>query len=100
MRAAYDEVLDDADVIAMPTVPIKPLEIDPGLSRVERISRSLVTSLNTAPFDLTHHPAISVPCGTAGGRPVGLMFVGERFDGMSILRAAYTYQQHTDWEVP
>lgn len=100
MRAAYDEILDDADVIAMPTVPIKPLEIDPDLSRVERISRSLVTSLNTAPFDLTHHPAISVPCGTAGGRPVGLMFVGERFDEMSILQAAYTYQQHTDWEAP
>lgn len=97
MRAAYDEILDDADLIAMPTVPIKPFEIDPDLSRVERIRRSLLTSLNTAPFDLTHHPAISVPCGAAGDRPVGLMLVGEHFDEMSVLQAAYTYQQHTDW---
>jgi len=97
MREAYDEVLEEADVIAMPTVPIKPLEIDPDLSRVERISRSLVTSLNTSPFDLTHHPAITVPCGTAGDRPVGLMLVGERFDEPSVLQTAYTYQQHTDW---
>jgi amidase len=100
MREAYDEILDEADVLTMPTVPIKPFEIDPGLSRVERISRSLVTSLNTAPFDLTHHPAISVPCGTAGGRPVGRMFVGDRFDEPSVLRAAYTYQQHVDWQAP
>jgi amidase len=99
MRDAYDEVLDDADVIAMPTLPVKPLEIDPELSRVERISRSLVTSKNTAPFDLTHHPAISVPCGTTGDRPVGLMFVGERFDEASVLHAAHAYQQHAELEL-
>ncbi|MFC7255428.1 amidase [Haloplanus litoreus] len=98
MRAAYDEILEDADVIAMPTLPIKPFEIDPDLSRVERVDRSLLTSLNTAPFDLTHHPAISVPCGTAGDRPTGLMFVGGHFDEMSTLRAAYTYQQNFDWQ--
>ena len=34
----------------------------------------------------------------AGGRPVGLMLVGERFDEMSLLQAAYTYQQNTDWQ--
>jgi amidase len=96
MREQYDEILQDADVIAMPTIPIKPFEIDEELSRVERIGRSLTIAKNTAPFDLTHHPAISVPCGTAGDRPVGLMFVGRRFDEPSTLRAAHTYQQNTN----
>lgn len=98
MRESYDEILEAADVIAMPTIPIKPFEVDPDLSRVDRIGRSLAIAKNTAPFDLTHHPAISVPCGTAGGRPVGLMFVGERFDEGSIFQAAYTYQENTDWQ--
>lgn len=98
MREAYDEILEDADVIAMPTIPIKPFEIDEELTRVERVGRSLAIAKNTAPFDLTHHPAITVPCGTAGGRPVGLMLVGERFDEERILQAAYTYQQNTDWQ--
>lgn len=98
LRESYDEVLEEADIIAMPTIPIKPFEVDPELSRVERIGRSLAIAKNTAPFDLTHHPAISVPCGTAGGRPVGLMLVGERFDEMDVLQAAYTYQQNTDWQ--
>jgi len=98
MRADIDEILDDADVLAMPTIPFKPFELDPALSRVERLSRSLPIAKNTAPLDLTHHPAISVPCGTADGLPVGLMFAGERFGDADVLRAAYTWEQNTDWQ--
>ena len=43
---------------------------------------------NTAPFDITHHPAMSVPCGMVDGLPVGLMLVGRHFDEMTIYRAA------------
>ena len=96
MREAYDEILAEADVIALPTVPHQPLAIDPDLSRVERIARSLPIAKNTAPFDLTHHPAISTPCGTTGELPVGLMLVGERFDEKSVLGAAYAFEQGTD----
>ena len=97
MREAYDEILEAVDLIAMPTIPLQPFEIDPDLSRVERIGRSLPIAKNTAPFDLTHHPAISVPCGTTGNLPVGLMLVGERFDEKSVLQAAYAFEQNTDW---
>ena len=98
MREEYNEILDEADVIAMPTIPLQPFEIDPDLSRVERIGRSLPIAKNTAPFDLTHHPAISVPCGTTGDLPVGLMLVGDRFDEKSVLRAAYAFERNTDWQ--
>jgi amidase len=43
---------------------------------------------NTAPFDVSGHPAISVPCGTEKDLPIGIMFVGKAFDEMSVLRAA------------
>jgi len=36
--------------------------------------------VNTEPFNLSHHPAISVPSGTVDDVPVGTMFVGEHFD--------------------
>jgi amidase len=49
---------------------------------------------NTSPFDITGHPAITVPCGRADGLPIGLMFVGKHFDESSILRAADTYEKH------
>ncbi len=31
---------------------------------------------NTGPFDVTGHPATSVPCGVSDGLPIGMMLVG------------------------
>ena len=42
--------------------------------------RALEMITNTAPFDITHHPAMSLPCGMVDGLPVGLMLVGRHFD--------------------
>ena len=54
---------------------------------------------NTGPFDMTGHPAVSVPCGkTSEGLPVGLMLVGRRFDDATVLRAAHAFEQAVDWE--
>jgi len=49
--------------------------------------------LNTAPFNLTHHPAISVPAGSVDGLPVGAMFVGRHFDEAACYRAARLLEQ-------
>jgi aspartyl-tRNA(Asn)/glutamyl-tRNA(Gln) amidotransferase subunit A len=52
----------------------------------------------TFPFDLLGLPAISVPCGfSPDGMPIGLQIVGRPFDEPSVLRAAYAYEQATDW---
>jgi amidase len=50
---------------------------------------------NTAQFDLTGHPAISIPCGEVDGLPVGMMLVGRHFDEATIYRAAHAYEQAT-----
>jgi Asp-tRNA(Asn)/Glu-tRNA(Gln) amidotransferase A subunit family amidase len=42
---------------------------------------------NTAQFDCTHHPAMSLPCGMADGLPVGTMLVAKAFDEETIYRA-------------
>jgi aspartyl-tRNA(Asn)/glutamyl-tRNA(Gln) amidotransferase subunit A len=52
----------------------------------------------TFPFDLLGLPAISVPCGfSSDGMPIGLQFVARPFDEAAVLRAAYAYEQATDW---
>jgi Asp-tRNA(Asn)/Glu-tRNA(Gln) amidotransferase A subunit family amidase len=49
-------------------------------------------------FNLTGHPAISVPCGwTAGGLPVGLQIVGcWRYD-TGVLAAAAALEEARPW---
>jgi amidase len=48
---------------------------------------------NTAPFDVTGHPAMSVPCGMSDGLPGGMMLVAKHFDEMSIHRAASAFEK-------
>jgi amidase len=86
------------DVLAMPTTPQTAHEHREDLSRLEIIDRALNMLPNTAPFDVTGHPALSVPCGTSDGLPVGLMLVGERFDDATVLRAGHAFEQSHDWQ--
>ncbi|PSQ11339.1 Asp-tRNA(Asn)/Glu-tRNA(Gln) amidotransferase GatCAB subunit A [Halobacteriales archaeon QS_5_70_15] len=98
LAGRYDEALADVDVLAMPTTPQTAHERREDLSRLEVIERALNMLPNTSPFDVTGHPAVSVPCGTSDGLPVGLMLVGERFDDATVLRAAEAFERSVDPE--
>ena len=50
------------------------------------------------PFNLTGHPAITVPCGKVDGLPIGLMLVAPHFREDQLLRVAAAYQHLVDWE--
>ncbi len=95
LRETYNDILSQADAIVMPTVPMKPPAPDGLLSRKALIEGGpgFDVAKNTAMFNLTHHPALTVPCGRADGAPVGLMFVGNRFDEASLFRLGYAYEQ-------
>jgi amidase len=97
--AAYDKVLADYDLLLMPTTPMKATPLPgPDASREEYVQRAFEMIVNTAPFDVTHHPAMSIPCGMSEGLPVGLMLVGRHFDEMTIYRAAHAFEQSGDWK--
>jgi amidase len=93
LTAAYDAALADLDVLVLPTLPIVATTIPPaGVAREESIARSTEMIVNTAPFDVTGHPATSVPAGLAGGLPVGLMIVGRHFADATCLRVAQAFE--------
>jgi Asp-tRNAAsn/Glu-tRNAGln amidotransferase A subunit and related amidases len=94
LGAAYDAALAGVDVLVMPTLPIRASVIPgPDAPREEILARGLEMLANTAPFDVTGHPACSVPAGLAGGLPVGLQIVGKHFDDATVLRVAHTFEQ-------
>lgn len=97
LRAAYDDALAECDVLAMPTTPTTAFEVEDELTRKELVARAQGKkgrTRNTMPFNMTGHPAISVPCGSDDeGLPVGLMLVGERFDDATVLAAANAFER-------
>jgi amidase len=98
LRAAYDGVLADYDLLLMPTLPIKATRIPPDDAPIgEIIARALEMIPNTSPFDVTGHPAMSLPCGMVDGLPVGVMLIGRHYAEKTIYRAAHAYEQEVDW---
>ncbi len=95
LRAGYNAALDQVDLLAMPTLPLKATRIPaPTASREEYVARALEMIPNTCPFDVTGHPAINVPIGLSAGLPVGMMLVGRNGSDATVLRAADAWQQH------
>lgn len=98
VRAAYDAALRDADVLLLPTTPMTaPLLPEPGAPREEILAAAFAPVANTLPFDHSHHPALSLPCGTSDGLPVGLMLVGRAWEESTLYRAASAFEQSGDW---
>ncbi|MGQ0568584.1 MAG: amidase [Armatimonadota bacterium] len=93
-REAVDAVFRDVDLLAMPTSPVVTAEA----ARKPDTHRRGINASFTAPFNLTGHPAFSIPCGmSAVGLPIGFQLVGRRYDESTIYRAAHAYEQATEW---
>lgn len=99
LRAAYDEALSRYDLLLMPTLPMVATPLPEANAPVaEILQRAFEMLPNTAPFDITHHPAMSLPCGLYDGLPVGMMLVGRMFDEETLYRAAAAFERGVDWK--
>ena len=99
LTAAYDKVLNDYDLLVMPTTAIKATPLPaPDASREEYVQRALEMISNTAPFDITHHPAMAIPCGMSKGLPVSMMLVGKHFEESTIYQAAHAFEKGANWK--
>ena len=69
MRTAVDRALSDCDVLVLPTMPIPPQPVGAATVVVDSIEQPLrpLTLRLTQLFNLTGHPAISIPCGETRG---------------------------------
>ncbi len=100
LTKAYDDALQSVDLLVMPTLPMKATVIPPAdATREVKVARALEMIANTCPFDVTGHPAMTLPCGLSNGLPVGMMLVGKRWNDATVLRAAHAFEQISGYTV-
>jgi amidase len=115
LRAAYDKALEEVDVLLTPVNPtagpkhpegsIKTDKNPYGFSErmMDLFEPAIGNTLNTSPFNVTGHPAMSVPVGWAkvkngeGRLPVGMQVVAKRWDEASILKTAKAWEVGGSW---
>lgn len=75
-RAEVDDALQHVDALALPTLPLVP----PTIAEAADAKASLRLTALVRPFNLSGHPALTIPLETARGLPTGLQLVG-RWNG-------------------
>lgn len=101
LRRAYDTALRDCDLLLMPTTVQKSSpnpETREELTPDQMITLAFNTILNTCQFNISGHPAMSIPCGRRDGLPVGMMLVARHFNEPAIYQAAHAFERAGDWQ--
>ena len=97
LRREVDAAMAGYDALVLPTlaIPAPPLgAATVPVGRTEEPVRNMMLRL-TQLFNLTGHPAISVPCGaTRGGLPCAMQLVGPRLDTEALVRTALACEPH------
>jgi amidase len=97
LRAGYDRLLADSDVLLMPTTPGIPHEHVVEIPVSERVLRGWALLANTTPTDMSGHPALTMPMAEVEGLPVGVMIIGRHFDDARLISVAATCEREIGW---
>ncbi len=96
LRREVDAALGDHEALLLPTLPIPapPIGVDTVQIGSARESVRNVTLRLTQLFNLTGHPAVSLPCGlTTAGLPCGLQIAGRRHETDALMCLALSAER-------
>lgn len=101
MAVAWNLFFETYDFLVTPTVAVQPFEVGKALPDGPGGEPNRQWSPYTSTFNLTRHPAASVPCGLSReGLPVGLHIVAGHYRDAAVLRAAALYTEIHPLEFP
>lgn len=103
IRAQALEMLEEVDVLLMPTSPAPPqvMDLTSGINSEREAAAWLSDASFRGLFSMVSGPALSICCGftTEDGveLPLAMQIAGKPFDESTLLRVAHTYEQTTEW---
>ena len=91
----FNKAFEKYDVILTPTSPTVAFDIG---SRSNNPLEMYLADICTVSVNIAGLPGISVPCGVdSQGLPIGMQIIGNKFSEETIIKAAYTYEQATNF---
>ena len=90
----FQNAFNKYDLLITPTSPSVAFKIGEKDKDPVEMYRS---DLCTIPASIAGLPAISIPCGFVNNLPVGMQIIAKHLGEDTILKAAYTYEQSTNW---
>lgn len=94
IRQDFDKVFNEYDLIIGPASPTVAFGLGENINDPITMYMS---DILTIPVNLAGLPGMSVPAGFSEGLPVGLQIIGKHFDEATMYKAAYAFEQATDF---
>ena len=91
----FRKAFEACDLILCPVAPTPAFKIG---EKVDDPLTMYLTDIFTLSANLAGIPGMSIPCGfSKEGRPIGLQLMARHFNEMMLLKAAYNFEQATDF---
>jgi len=95
IRNAYSELFEKYDLLLTPVSPTTAFKIN---ERNNDPLQMYMADICTVPVNIGGLPGMSIPCEVdSKGLPIGFQLIAKPFDEETIFRAAYTYEQNTNF---
>lgn len=95
IKEDFDNAFKSCDCIITPTSPTPAFKIG---EKVDDPLAMYLSDIFTIPANLAGLPGMSIPCGfSSRGLPIGMQIMAKAFDEETIFRAAYTFEQSTEF---
>lgn len=98
-KTHFKEMMNDIDIMIMPTMPLLPPDINQREVEIRGIVHSVFTRFNlfTIIASFTGFPSISIPCGiTEDNLPIGLQILTNEYEEAKAYRFAYQIEKALD----
>lgn len=94
MKRDFDDVFKDYDLIIGPSTPTVAFDLG---EKIDDPITMYMYDILTVPVNLAGLPGMSIPAGISKGLPIGLQIIGNYFDEHTMYKAAYAFEQATEF---
>jgi aspartyl-tRNA(Asn)/glutamyl-tRNA(Gln) amidotransferase subunit A len=94
IKRDFEKAFKEVDVLISPTSPTVAFKAG---EKIDDPLSMYLSDIATIPVNLAGLPAISLPCGFSQGLPIGLQIIGDVLQEEKMLKAAFAYEQTTEW---